>query len=317
MSKTFGAPAITVEDAVYKECFDTIKTQVGLYRDKTKGSDASKNWANQKDELLKRLTEYFLVGKVLARQQSFTDFAQLLLDGFGITTPAQGALWGGDGAQDQAKLALGGAVGASVLSTSPLGNMAGKMKLSMQGPKSGETGPDYAIRNAASLQFWGAVSAQYAKALTGDVHVWMPKGLTVGSIFWNDELPVLMTRKRNGEDFKLIFHTNPGNWNEVVDFEDLVIGGAYVADKNGYYAGRAALKAQHNPATGANPALELKEAMTLTLKSPIKVATVRLAMQSLLTYHTMKKHNAALPKPISTAVLARLAVWQERARMEV
>ncbi len=316
MSKTFGAPAITVEDKVYNQCFSAIEAQVGLFRDKTKGTTASANWANNKAGLLAQLTELFLVGKVLARQQSFTDFAKLLEDGFGITTPATGALWGGDGAQDKAKLALSGVNGAAVLSESPLGKTATKMKLAMQGPKQGESGPEYAVRNAASLQFWGAISAQYAKGLTGDVHVWMPKGLTVGSIFWNDELPVLMERKRAGENFNLIFHTNPGDWNEVVNFDDLVIGGAYVADKNGFYAGRAALKLEHNPATGANPNQELKESMTLTLKSPIKITTVRLAMQALLTYHTMKKHNADLPKPISPAVLARLAMWKERARME-
>ncbi len=328
MPQTFGEPPITVSDAEFNEAKNLIENQVQAFRDRTKGSVSNKLLARRPDwnSKITELAQLFLIGKTVKRQEAFTDFARILQEDFGLATPSTGALWGGDGAQDKAKADLASGPG-KVLSESPLGLTAGKLKLAPQGPKANETGQEFAARNEAALQFWGAVSALYAKGLTGDIHVWMPHGLTVGSIFWNDELPVLMKRKRDGENFNLIFHVNPANWSETVNFEDLVIGGAYVADRKGFYQGRAALKATNNPPTGSDPAADLKDSMTLKLSSPIKVTTVRAAMQALLTYTVMKKHNEQLkiahtadpstPAPVSPAVLAKLAMWRERARQNV
>lgn len=323
---TFGDPPITVSDTEFNQCEKTIRELVNEFRDRTKGSTSNKNFQD-KDRFnarIEALTHLFLIGKTSRRQQAFLDFAQTLKDEFGISAPPSGALWGGDGAQDKAKSAL--APDGQVLSQTQLGKSAARMKLAPQGPKQGETGLEFAERNQAALLFWGAVSALYAKGLTGDIHVWMPKGLTVGSIFWNDELPVLMKRKRDGEAFNLIFHINPDDWSQTVAFEDLLIGGAYLADKNGLYKGRESLKAEHNPPKGSDPAADLKDSMTLKLSSPIKLASVKFAMQSLLTYTTMKKANEQIKKasdadpgaqkPFSPAILARLAVWRELARQE-
>jgi hypothetical protein len=314
---TFGDPPITVDEKEFKKHRDTLKTVVNGFRDK-QSKEVNKLWNTKKDldAQLNLLTEHFLIGKLTARQDAFLSFARILTDVFGVQLPSAGALWGGEGAQDQAKLKLQGTQG-TVLSESGLGQLAQTMKIPPQGPKKNETGPEFAERNRLALMFWGAISALYAESLTGDIHVWMPKGLTVGSIFWNDELPVLMERKRKGEVFNLIFHIDPGNWDATVTLDELVIGGAYVADKKGYYQGRMDLKQKHNPPTGVDPNKDLKDSMTLALSSPIKVATVKQAMLALLQYKIMAKKNELLDpsERLSKPALARLASWYASARL--
>ena len=98
--------------------------------------------------------------------------------------------------------------------------MARRFRLSPQRPKSkddkvADSLDAFHERNRAALLFWGGVSKLYAEGLQGDVHVWLPKGLTMGSIFWNDELPMLRKLQKEERITSLWFHVRDeksGDW---------------------------------------------------------------------------------------------------------
>ncbi|MEM7750812.1 MAG: hypothetical protein AAF346_21360 [Pseudomonadota bacterium] len=219
-------------------------------------------------------TELLAVGIIHSDQGKLMEFCQKLFDDLGVPMPETGALWSDPNVgQVQAKEhldAIGG--GAKVLADTPLGKMAMKMKLPpSRGTRSDDTIETFAERNKAGLTFWGAISAAYTSQLRGDVHVFLPKGITVGSIFWNDELPVLQERRRNGEVNNIYFHLQDplnGQWSAPMGIDDISIIDAYAADRFGANKGAESLASESTEeeiraTMGRNYQVELKRPVSV------------------------------------------------------
>ncbi len=96
----------------------------------------------------------------------------------------------------------------------------------------------------------GGVSKLYAEGLQGDVHVWLPKGLTMGSIFWNDELPMLRKLQKEERITSLWFHVRDeksGDWSGNLTFDQLKIVDVYLMDARGVNKGAASLLNETKP----------------------------------------------------------------------
>lgn len=59
--------------------------------------------------------------------------------------------------------------------------------------------------NISSI-IWTLVSRLFAIGAEGKVHVYCPDGLTVGNVFWNDELPVLRRLQLEGYVLRIVMH---------------------------------------------------------------------------------------------------------------
>lgn len=170
-----------------------------------------------------------------------------------LPMPSTGAFWSDPKVgQEQARRDLA-AQGGRVLADTPIAQI--KWGVAPQGATSRggtvtESASEFQERNAVALMFWGALSALYAEGLSGAVHVWLPKGLTMSSIFWNDELPVLWDRMRAGAITGLFFHVlrqDGGGWSAAIPFRDLTIVDAYLVDADGVNQGARHVRGTLDP----------------------------------------------------------------------
>jgi hypothetical protein len=188
-----------------------------------------------------------------------------------------------------------------VLAETPLGQTATHFKMPPQGPKRNELLDDFAKRNRDALIFWGAISALYAEGLKGEVHTWLPKGLTLGSIFWNDELPMLWKLKREGNITDLWFHVQDekGDWSDKLSFDDLTIVDAYLADARGVNKGATELLEEKDKKLQG---MLKPNSYQMTLGTPIRIALLRegfgRALERARQRIALKKSNSNVSNPI-------------------
>ncbi|MBV9999164.1 MAG: hypothetical protein JO015_08630 [Verrucomicrobia bacterium] len=230
------------------------------------------------------LTDLFVTGVAFGDQENLLQFAQKLVRDAQIAMPTTGAFWADPKVgQEKAKehlVQLGGT--GHVLAETALGELARNVKAMRLYPKPDSAKEeDFANTLAPALKFWGAVSAVYAEGLQGEVHVWIPRGLTVGSIFWNDELPVLWKLKREGKVTALRFHAHvkDGQWAEV-PFEELLIRDAYLGDASGFNKGAHSLVKESRKSIRATQKADDK--MQIQLARPIPVGMLKSRLHAAL-----------------------------------
>jgi len=258
-----------------------------------------KNWVSE-------MTDLALLGIALKDPERMLDLARHLQRDLGYTMPTTGAFWSGkDTGQVQARGALGSS--GKVLADTDLGKDVAKWGVAPQGAKFksntvDETLEAFQERNAAALLFWGALSALYAEGLTGEVHVWLPKGLTMSSIFWNDELPMLHAKLRAKTITALKFHVQASNgaWSKDMELDELTIVDAYLADAQGVNKGAEALvKDQKNPAT-----IDYKS-YQITLAKPIHVDLLQAGFRQALQRTRARKLAAAIKEGAKRAQMPK------------
>ncbi len=204
-----------------------------LFQSHSKSMSLPRNWDSEMEAIAEQAIAF--------RSREWMQlFARRLRQDLGLDMPTTGALWSNKNEGEvKAKEALAPQNGM-VLSQTYLGESASKFGITPQGANSkhgviNESLEDYQRRNESALLLWGALSRLYAENLQGTVHVWVPKGLTMGSIMWNDELPALRARQRAGEVTAIKYHvkTAAGAWSGDMEFDDLTIVDAYLADASG------------------------------------------------------------------------------------
>jgi hypothetical protein len=233
-------------------------------------------------EWKRKLEDCFALGMALGDRDQLFEFARMLVQEGGVPMPTKGAFWSDpDVGQVKAKAMLG--TDGQVLADTGLGEIARTRQLKVGIAKIDrlQTDEDFAEKQAPKLKFWGVISAVYALGLRGDVHVWIPKGLTVCSIFWNDELPALWERKRRGDINELYFHVHDtgANWT-LVSFDDLLITDAYITDRDGLNRGAKSLLDVRD--TTRPPATRDPKEMLITLGRPIRVGELRSRLEAAL-----------------------------------
>ncbi len=203
-------------------------------------TNKAKNKCNLPDNWFDEIKAIAAQAIVFKDRGLMLNLARRLKQDLRLPMPMTGALWsdanvGMVKAREELNLQAG-----KVLADTRLGEVGSDFKLSPQGAtsKAGvvtEPLEEYQQRNAGALLFWGALSAVYAEGLKGTVHVWLPKGLTMGSIMWNDELPALRASQEAGEVTAIKYHvkTAAGAWSGDMEFDDLTIVDAYLADASG------------------------------------------------------------------------------------
>jgi len=223
----------------------------------------------------------FAAGMVTGNREELLGFVRMLVQDGNIPMPKKGAFWSDpDVGQPKAQAELG--ADGQVLADTGLGKIARvtdwKLNLAKVKPQ-GMDDEKFAAQQAPKLLFWGAISAVYAEGLRGDVHVWIPKGLTVSSIFWNDELPALWESKRKSRINELCFHVYDRSQNWIaVSFDELLIEEAYMSDAEGLNKGAQSLLQDRDvPAARPNP-----NKMLITLDRPIKVGELRSRLDAAL-----------------------------------
>jgi hypothetical protein len=223
--------------------------------------------------------------------------ARRLQTDLGYPMPTVGAFWSDkDVGQVKARDDLG--TRGAVLADTQLGLTMSKWGVAPQGAMSKqgkvtESLDDFQQRNADALLFWGALSALYAENLVGEVHVWLPQGLTLGSIFWNDELPMLQKRLHSGEISALWFHVknNIGVWSGPLKLEDLTIVDAYLADAQGVnLGGRSLIGDKYVPATLDDKYYQI------TLAKPIHIDLLQAGFRSALQRARLRLAAKAMNK---------------------
>lgn len=243
-----------------------------LFNENKRKMKLSESWP---DDLIKLATNAI----AYRNAEAMLALARRLKDDLKLKVPTIGAFWSdpavGQEKAKQALLASGG--GGQVLSQTDLGALGQKSKLTPQRPKMqkgtdayDETLEEFYDRNRSAILWWGALSALYAEGLTGEVHVWLPKGLTMSSIFWNDELPVLHQLKRDGKITDLHFHVqgHSGVWSGNLRFDQLTIVDVYLCDARGVNKGAQQLLAETDPALKGT--LKPKE-YHMELATPIRI----------------------------------------------
>jgi Domain of unknown function (DUF4157) len=267
--------------------FDAYNKQKKLQQDKLQKGWVAEMTTIAKQAIAFRSPEWMLM------------FARRLKHDLGLVVPTTGALWADpDVGQVKARKDLQ-PHGGKVLADTELGEIGRKFGLSPQGAKSQggvitESLEEFQQRNAAALLFWGALSALYVEGLQGTVHVWLPKGLTMGSIMLNEELPALHARQRAGEVAEIKFHvqTAPDTWSGDLEIEDLTIVDAYLAQADGVNKGGLSLENfKHAPGDLGPAAQRLgaideakisakleKKDYHIKLETPIKVDHLKAAL---------------------------------------
>lgn len=269
---------------------------------RAKSAASSKTWKSDAAQMLAE-------GMINRDQPKIYAFCQMLMSDLGVPMPQIGALWNDPDVGEVAAVQHLQGTGA-VLRETPLGKMAKAMKMPPNGANSGEALGAFAERNRAGLAFWGAVSAAYTSKLRGDVHVFLPKGITVGSIFWNDELPVLWERKRLGEVNQVLFHLQhpvSGIWQNGVAFEDLTIVDAYAADRNGANFGAADLT---KDTTESEIRGTMEKNFRVELQKPIAVRPLAEGLSGALQRAQRRLDPDAKPEIVKRALLG----WIQRHR---
>ncbi len=262
-----------------------------------------------KKEWKEQLEAHFAYGLALNDRQHLFEFALMLVRDAKVPMPKTGAFWSDpDVGQVKAKEDLA-SKGGQVLADTSLGEIARtkNLKLGIGKLRKGQTDEQFVEEQAPALQFWGVISAIYALGLEGDVNIWLPKGLTVGSIFWNEELPALWERKEQGKVGNLIFHVHDqsGQWTAVT-FEDLQIQEAYLTDAQGLNKGaKSLLNPQQNPDLLAS---RDPSEMVITLKKPLKVGELKWRLQAALDTARRRRPAYEFARRPLTNALARARV---------